>query len=441
MPNEHCQSVRDRLGAYATHALDASERADIEAHLASCPDCAERVERLRRAATSLAPLRDEIADRKLSVDRRRQILDGKSCRKRSVRMPWLRGAVPRPALRWAAAAGIAAVAGLAVGLWLVSSRETTHMAARESTLAMDKVASEIAASETEDEESLSRREPAEESERRAKKRMEDLGYLGNLGDVDAGGGATIAQPQLADVVTAPSPFRDQHVLLGVRAARPGDRLSAAGQTIGYDNINGKHDDDTVQRRFSEAEGGEKADIATRANEPAPVRIRFNEQTVRSQRQISDRSRHDRKARRTEDFDAVYEVALKPTPAENREQETETAPQLNVATLEAVAPRRQLTQQVNISSPDQTLPNLSRVNQAAQIHPELYLDACEDELERLAVQPESDSKNGKQPILHQMQSILQAIVEVRPEDPRTQTLLDRVNRQIAPPHPAGATQQK
>ncbi len=543
MPNKHCQSIQDRLGAYATNCLEASEQDEIEAPPPPCPPCPARVERLRRAATSLAPLRDEIADRKLSADRRRQILDGTSLQGHSARVPRFHRTGFRPALRWAAAAGIAAVAGLAVGLWLVSSREPSQMAARESTPARARNISEIADVEKESErreelrepltegmdlaadqspapqldvqaldetatDSESRRAPAgappptagqkpsdapaglalrsapvaesaesepgpgQESEEARSKEMTEERVKGmrfaeetkmkkesetlsrraesesarpekmqeaELEALDAHGGAALAQAQLADVVAAPSPFREQHVLLGVRAARSIENLPEAGHTFGDVANNMKFDDATVLRSAPDAEGGEKADKLSGASKPAPapVRIRFNEQTVRSQRQIADRSSGGAYGRLAADFDAVYELALNPAPAENRErkQETEAEAQLNVATLEAVAPRRQLTQQINISSPNQTLPDLTRVNQAAQTHPELYLDACEDELERLAVHDEDDSKNGKRPILHQMQAILQAVADVRPDDPRTQTLLERVNRQLEPTQPA------
>lgn len=526
MPNEHCQSVRDRLGAYATNGLNDSERADVEAHLASCSDCAAQVERLRRAAASLAPLRDEIADPKLSAKRRRQILEGKSSEGRSVPKRRLHGLAYRPAVRWAAAAGIAAVTGLAVGHWLISSRDATPMAARESTPSADKSTSEIIAAESEVREEpetslihemdlqngMEAAPPSEEREAggdaRAQERLlyrptsskppdseptpsdaPSAEYAksaepGPAGEKEGGfeeeraskakemrvpaadeveisegratfayrqqaertrrtnkkleerDGTALAQEPLAEVVAVPSPFRGQHVLLGVRAGRAIDGLDAAGQS--FDNLAEivKSEDDTLPRSFAKAEAGWTVDGDRQTSEPMPVRIRFNEQTVRSQRQIAGRSRHGGKTRRrSADFDAVYEVDLKTAATKDRETAAEADTQLNVATLESGAPRQPLTQQINVASPDRAVPGSTRMVQAAQTHPELYLDACEDELERLGGQSEFDSKNGRQAVLHQVQAILQAVVEVRPEDPRPQSLLERVNRRLVPAEPA------
>jgi anti-sigma-K factor RskA len=51
--------VHGLVGAYLLHALDPDERADVEAHLAACPDCREEVDSLRVATACLA---DEVAE-------------------------------------------------------------------------------------------------------------------------------------------------------------------------------------------------------------------------------------------------------------------------------------------------------------------------------------------------------------------------------------------
>ena len=43
----------DLLGAYALHALDDMEEAQIEAHLEECIDCERAVSRLQQVATQL----------------------------------------------------------------------------------------------------------------------------------------------------------------------------------------------------------------------------------------------------------------------------------------------------------------------------------------------------------------------------------------------------
>lgn len=448
MSNENCQSVRDRLGAYATDALHASERSEIEAHLASCPECAAQAERLRRAAASLAPLRDEIAEHKLSAERRRQILEAGAGAKPPFPLHWLRLFAHRPALRWAAAAGIAALAGLAAVLWTSPSRDATQMAAREATKSKEKTESEIVAeSETRQrmmeitEEIENEKAPASPKKQRSEpaRRVRE-----KLDDHSA---AAIAQPQLADVVTAPSPFRERHVLLGVRATRPIDELSSAGKPFANEARAAKSEDvpassaprgtDGEAKKIAEPEAEQQAPSGD--PETMPVRIRFNEQTVRSQRQIADRAQEDGRVRGgTKDFDAVYEVALE-VRAEERREESDAVHgnnQLNVATLEANSPQRQsLTQQVTVAPQLQDSQSTAQLNRTAQAQPELYLDACENELERLTDTTEADSKDGEQPVLLRIQSILQAIAEVRPEDPRTQNILDRVNRQLAPAKPA------
>lgn len=51
--------VHGLVGAYLLHALEPGERAEVEAHLAACPDCREEVDSLRSATASLA---DEVAE-------------------------------------------------------------------------------------------------------------------------------------------------------------------------------------------------------------------------------------------------------------------------------------------------------------------------------------------------------------------------------------------
>ncbi len=448
MSNEHCQSVRDRLGAYATDALNASERSEIEVHLGTCPECAAQAERLRRAAASLAPLRDEIAEHKLSAERRRQIIEAGAGAKHPFRLHWLRLFTHRPALRWAAAAGLAALAGLAAVLWTSPSRDATQMAAREATNFKRKAESEIV-SESETRQRMMKITEEVEKERAPaspkRQRSEPARRVGET--LDDHSAAAIAQPQLADVVTAPSPFRDRHVLLGVRATRPIDELISADQPLAdearasnFDDVSARsepRDTDDEAKKIEEPEAEQQAPSGD--PETMPVRIRFNKQTVRSQRQIADRAREGGKVRGgTKDFDAVYEVDLEVRAAESREESDEVHGnnQLNVATLEADSPQRQsLTQQVNVAPQLQDSQSTTQLCRTAQAQPELYLDACENELERLTDTTEAASKDGEQPVLLRIQAILQAIAEVRPVDMRTQNLLDRVNRQLAPAKPA------
>ncbi|MER7555433.1 anti-sigma factor [Nocardioides sp. NPDC126508] len=46
--------VHGLVGAYLLHALEPGERAEVEAHLAVCPDCREEVDSLRAATAALA---------------------------------------------------------------------------------------------------------------------------------------------------------------------------------------------------------------------------------------------------------------------------------------------------------------------------------------------------------------------------------------------------
>ena len=49
-----CADVAEALGAYALGALDAGERAAIEAHLAGCADCRSTLSRYEAAVGALA---------------------------------------------------------------------------------------------------------------------------------------------------------------------------------------------------------------------------------------------------------------------------------------------------------------------------------------------------------------------------------------------------
>jgi anti-sigma factor RsiW len=51
-----CERIEDLLVAYADGELDASARAEVEAHLRSCPACAGLLACLRTASASLAAL-------------------------------------------------------------------------------------------------------------------------------------------------------------------------------------------------------------------------------------------------------------------------------------------------------------------------------------------------------------------------------------------------
>ena len=47
VPDERHRELRERLGAYVLEALDDDERAEVEAHLAGCPECRAEADDLR----------------------------------------------------------------------------------------------------------------------------------------------------------------------------------------------------------------------------------------------------------------------------------------------------------------------------------------------------------------------------------------------------------
>lgn len=49
-----CEQIQDRLSPYLDGELDAASRAEVERHLAGCPECADLLACLRRAMTALA---------------------------------------------------------------------------------------------------------------------------------------------------------------------------------------------------------------------------------------------------------------------------------------------------------------------------------------------------------------------------------------------------
>ncbi|MEW1908585.1 zf-HC2 domain-containing protein [Kitasatospora sp. NPDC085895] len=69
-PGRH-EALRSLLGAWALGACPREEAAEVDRHLAGCPECAEEAARLSRAAAELTP--DEPLD--LSATLRRQVLD------------------------------------------------------------------------------------------------------------------------------------------------------------------------------------------------------------------------------------------------------------------------------------------------------------------------------------------------------------------------------
>lgn len=99
--------VHGLVGAYLLHALEPAERAEVEAHLAACPDCREEVDSLRSATASLA---DEVAETPPPSLRARVM-------RTASETPQLRPVVAadRARRRWFAGA-IAAVAALVVGV-------------------------------------------------------------------------------------------------------------------------------------------------------------------------------------------------------------------------------------------------------------------------------------------------------------------------------------
>jgi anti-sigma-K factor RskA len=99
--------VHGLVGAYLLHALEPGERAEVEAHLAACPDCREEVDSLRSATASLA---DEVAETPPASLRARVMRTASE----TPQLPPV-VAASRARRRWLAGA-IAAVAALVIGV-------------------------------------------------------------------------------------------------------------------------------------------------------------------------------------------------------------------------------------------------------------------------------------------------------------------------------------
>jgi anti-sigma factor RsiW len=67
------EDIHSLVGAYAVDAVDDSERAGFEAHLATCAECRAEVDSLRGAATSLAAIGDTPAPASLKAALMRDI--------------------------------------------------------------------------------------------------------------------------------------------------------------------------------------------------------------------------------------------------------------------------------------------------------------------------------------------------------------------------------
>ena len=59
IPWPACRELMERLTDYLDGAVDASERAAIDAHLASCDGCAQAVAQFRRTIEVVGSLRDD----------------------------------------------------------------------------------------------------------------------------------------------------------------------------------------------------------------------------------------------------------------------------------------------------------------------------------------------------------------------------------------------
>jgi hypothetical protein len=167
-----------------------------------------------------------------------------------------------------------------------------------------------------------------------------------------------------------------------------------------------------------------------APQPDPVRVRFNSHVVNAQRQIAPPKRQVRGAAAPHRYHLIYEVELKDAPEEKTQGWGE---EVNVAVLESSAhPARQ--QMVNVralppvqQSPDETV-------RAAQANPELFAQACEDELERLAREKAPEEEREER--LELVALILRAVADVRPADPHVQSLLKRLAPPASDPAAAG-----
>ena len=114
--------LRELTGGYALGALSDTERQALEAHLASCPECAQEVRELAGVASGLALAVAQVDPPAALRDRVLRAAVGSSSSVRPIR-----GGAELPAVRpsalpsWLAAA--AALAAVTVGLYAVSLRE------------------------------------------------------------------------------------------------------------------------------------------------------------------------------------------------------------------------------------------------------------------------------------------------------------------------------
>jgi anti-sigma-K factor RskA len=99
------EDIRSLLGAYALDAVDASERAEVEAHLETCADCRREVDDHLAVASMLASADDATPDDLWTRVERRLDLDGEAETAEVVPISLLRRAR-------AAAIGVGAVAAL-----------------------------------------------------------------------------------------------------------------------------------------------------------------------------------------------------------------------------------------------------------------------------------------------------------------------------------------
>lgn len=512
MPEAHCQSIRDRLGPYATGDLPPEERAAVEGHLRECAECRSCVERLRAATEALLPLREHLRDQKLDQERRAAVLA-------QAPGPLPRAMRPRLTLRtqarWAVAAGIAiatVIAGLVlypdpdVGVARVAAekerqpppelgavpkpepppraeavadpaappspaeppahspdRPILSEASREEAAPLEQPLLDDAFSERERRQeatgTLGPRAPADFADEQVRPRESRTAY----DNAEFAVKERMAQPQpeeaaeeydamgasrlegnagngIADVAAAPSPFRAQHVLIGLslnegpggasttRDTKKPDSLleeskrSARGVAVAAD---APPAESAKARVADEDEGGQRTESA--APQPDPVRVRFNSRVVNAQRQLAPPKRKLRGGVAPHRYHLVYEVELKDASAEKKHGRGD---EVNVAVLESSAhPARQ--QMVNVralppvqQSPDETV-------RAAQANPELFAQACEDELERLAREKAPEEEREER--LELVALILRAVADVRPADPHVQSLLKR----LAPPASAPA----
>lgn len=122
----NCKQVDEKLSLYLYEEVSADERAEVEAHLASCPACAQAAAELERLRTLLdeRPLRQPAPD--LLVHCRSDLeeaLDREEAGWRLLVRGWFGQAPGQPALRFASALAIL-VLGFSMG-WAMQQRTGT----------------------------------------------------------------------------------------------------------------------------------------------------------------------------------------------------------------------------------------------------------------------------------------------------------------------------